>query len=252
MKQHLPLIAFLTPFLLFFIIASAIPYEQPIEFDASTVATETGSEEGATEIDPDRYFVMIATRVILMTIAIAIFWRYYTVSFPLRVDRWGFVVGVVGAVFWIGVCHLQLERSLFALLGLSEDWLGARAGVNPFDLYPGADRRNAFLVFRFALLVITVPIAEELFLRGFFMRFTDAVSWDKLPLTKISSTGLISGTAYGMLSHPSEFIAAAIWFSLITWLMVKTDKFWNCVLAHAVTNLILGIYVICTGNWQLW
>ena len=241
MKQYLPLIAFVSPFVLFFLVPSVISYERPAESDPDT-----------TEVIALRYFAMIAARVVLMSIAIAAFWRVYTQSFPLRVDHWGVIVGIVGAVIWIGVCHLQLEARLMTLLGQSEDFLGARAGVNPFELYPEAGQRNLFLFFRFSLLVITVPIAEELFLRGFFMRFTDAVAWDELPLREISMTGLLAGTAYGMLSHPSEFVAAALWFSLVTWLMVKTDKFWNCVLAHAVTNLILGVYVMTTGSWQLW
>ena len=241
MKQHVPLIAFISPFALFFLVASFITFERPSETDSDTM-----------EIIATGYFRMIATRVALMAIVIAAFWRFYTRTFPLRVDRWGLAVGIIGAAIWIGVCHLQLESRLMTLLGQSEDFLGARAGVNPFELYPDQGRRNLFLFFRFALLVITVPIAEELFLRGFFMRFADAVAWEELPLSKISMTGLLAGTAYGVLSHPSEFLAAALWFSLVTWLMVKTDKFWNCVVAHAVTNLILGIYVITTGSWQLW
>lgn len=243
MKQHLPLIAFVTPFILFFAIPSLITYE-------STQVNETGDSE--TVILPARYTAMIATRVVLMGIAIGVFWRFYLRSFPFRIDHWGFVTGVVGAMLWIGLCHLQLESTLLKLVGLSEDLLGVRDGVNPFETYPEQGERMVFLAFRFALLVITVPIAEELFLRGFFMRAMDAVEWQDLPLKEISSTGLIAGTLYGVATHPSEFIAAAVWFSLVTLLMVKTNKFWNCVIAHAVTNLILGIYVITTGTWSLW
>jgi CAAX prenyl protease-like protein len=97
-----------------------------------------------------------------------------------------------------------------------------------------------------------VPIAEELFLRGFLMRAVDCQDWQRLPLTQIGSAGLVAGTVYGVASHPSEAIAAAVWFSLVTLLMVKTGKFWNCVLAHAITNLLLGVYVCMTGNWHLW
>jgi membrane protease YdiL (CAAX protease family) len=54
-----------------------------------------------------------------------------------------------------------------------------------------------------------------------------------------------------MLTHPNELVAAALWFSMVTVLMVKTKKIWDCVVAHAVTNLLLGIYVVSTGEWQL-
>jgi CAAX prenyl protease-like protein len=155
-------------------------------------------------------------------------------------------------VLWITVCNLSLEANLLRSVGLPEDWLGQRSGVDPFLLYPETGRRSLFLVFRFALLVITIPIAEELFLRGFFMRFADSVHWEELPLNQIGATGLLAGTAYGVLSHPSEFVAAALWFSLVTLMMVRTGKFWNCVAAHAITNLVLGIYIMRSGSWQLW
>jgi CAAX prenyl protease-like protein len=243
MKQYLPVIAFVSPFILFFAIPSLMTYEQ-------TNINEQGDAE--TVILAGRYTAMIAARVIVMAIAIGLFWRYYLRSFPLRFDHWGVVTGLVGGVLWIGLCQLGIESALLGLLSLPEQLLGARDGVNPFETYPESADRMVFLAFRFALLVITVPIAEELFLRGFFMRMMDAVDWEKLPLKDIGTSGLVAGTVYGMATHPSEFIAAAAWFSLVTLLMVKTNKFWNCVVAHAVTNLMLGIYVLWTGTWGLW
>ena len=48
-----------------------------------------------------------------------------------------------------------------------------------------------------------------------------------------------------MLYHqPGEFLAAAVWFGMVTWLMVRTRNIWDCVAAHAVTNVLLGIYVV--------
>jgi hypothetical protein len=54
------------------------------------------------------------------------------------------------------------------------------------------------------------------------------------------------------MSRLSVLIAALVWFSLVSFLMVRTGKFWNCVLAHAITNGLLGIYVITFHQWQLW
>jgi CAAX protease family protein len=60
------------------------------------------------------------------------------------------------------------------------------------------------------------------------------------------------GTAVPMLMHPGELLAAFVWFSLVTWLMTRTRNIWDCVAAHAVTNLLLGIYVVTQHQWQLW
>ena len=50
----------------------------------------------------------------------------------------------------------------------------------------------------------------------------------------------------------TEALAAIAWFSLVTWLVNRTGKFWDAVVAHAVTNLLLGIYVCTYSQWQLW
>jgi hypothetical protein len=33
--------------------------------------------------------------------------------------------------------------------------------------------------------------------------------------------------------------------------MLRTRNIWDCVAAHATTNLLLGIYVVATGEWWL-
>jgi CAAX prenyl protease-like protein len=35
-------------------------------------------------------------------------------------------------------------------------------------------------------------------------------------------------------------------------LLYRTKSLAHCILAHAVTNLALAIYVITTGKWQFW
>jgi uncharacterized protein len=56
-----------------------------------------------------------------------------------------------------------------------------------------------------------------------------------------------------LLMHPAELLAAAVWFTLVTWLMLRTKNIWDCVVAHAVTNFLLGVYVVFMGGdaWRL-
>jgi membrane protease YdiL (CAAX protease family) len=39
---------------------------------------------------------------------------------------------------------------------------------------------------------------------------------------------------------------------LFTWLMVKTRDIWAAILAHAVTNGLLGWYAVQTGAYWFW
>ena len=92
---------------------------------------------------------------------------------------------------------------------------------------------------------------EEFFLRGFLMRFLTDNEWWKVSFSKIATAGLVAGTVVPMLMHPGEIVAALVWFSGVTWLMLRTGNLWACIVAHAITNLLLGIYVVVSGEWWL-
>ena len=70
-----------------------------------------------------------------------------------------------------------------------------------------------------------------------------------VPFGTLTPVAIAAGTLLPMLLHPGEMFAAAVWFSLVTWLMYKTKNIWDCVVAHAVTNLLLGVWVVTTGDW---
>jgi uncharacterized protein len=168
------------------------------------------------------------------------------------------VVGMVGGPLWIALSLPNWEHAYVwpALehIGLGKlVGLGERPAFNPFD--PVGDLSAggawAFLAVRFLGLVAIVPLIEEFFLRGFVMRFVMDRDWWKVPFGQASWAAIVVGTVFPMLSHP-ELLAAAVWFSLITWLMLRTRNIWDCVAAHAITNLILGVYVVYTNTPAAW
>ncbi|MEM9366974.1 MAG: CPBP family glutamic-type intramembrane protease [Planctomycetota bacterium] len=191
-------------------------------------------------------------RVVSMLLVVGCVMPFVRRVFPIRVSPVSVVVGAVGALIWIILCRLNIESSMLLMFGLPADQFGSRDAIDPWSLYPDASHRFAFLFFRFTLLVVTVPIAEELMLRGCLMRAIEADDWHALPLKQIGRVGLITATVYGIVSHPAEWIAAAAWFSLVTWMMVRTNRFWDCVVAHSVTNAILGAYIVASGDYRLW
>ena len=73
-----------------------------------------------------------------------------------------------------------------------------------------------------------------------------------VPGGHVTPLAAVVGTAVPMLMHPGELLAAFVWFSLVTWLMIRTRNIWDCAAAHAVTNLLLGIYVVTQEQWRLW
>lgn len=203
------------------------------------------------------YTWLYTLKIVLTAAAVAFVWPGYR-DFKPHLSILAIAVGVVGGPLWIGVCGLDWEHA-YLLPVLKQVGLGGMIGAgdrpafNPFDpnYQLSHTMASAFLVVRFFGLVIVVPLIEEFFLRGFVMRFFMDGQWWKVPFGKADRLALFLGTAVPMLMHPGELLAAFLWFSMITWLMLRTRNIWDCVVAHALTNLILGIYVLTTGTWRL-
>jgi CAAX prenyl protease-like protein len=131
-------------------------------------------------------------------------------------------------------------------------FLGGRVGYDPFREIGSATERAAFLGIRFFGLVIIVPIIEEMFYRGFLLRYvTDPDGWRRVPLGVFTPVALGLNALLFALSHP-EWLAALLFALAMCSLLARTKNLFACITAHAVTNLLLGLYVIHFHQWQYW
>ena len=192
---------------------------------------------------PTAYAVVVGLMLLLMSAL----WRGYSLA-PLNVRWHSVVLGGLGVLVWIGLWWIDGE-----FLGLGSLFGSTREAFNPFEQLGDAPTWMwSFLVIRFAGLVVVVPVVEEFFVRGFLMRYIDADDWDRVPLGTVTWRSALGVAVYALLSHPSEPLAAVVWFSMVTWWYMRTRSIWDCVLVHATTNLLLGLYVVGTGSWALW
>jgi hypothetical protein len=214
------------------------------------------TSESVDDVAVINYFWLIVIQVIFTGFILTLVHRRFLRDFPPSADWWGVLVGVVGFGLWIGICGLGIERTLFGWCGMGDWWSSIqRVGFDPYSQISDTGRRTAFLVFRLVLMAMMVPLIEELFLRGWLVRYFDNgqnVEWHDVRLDQVGWSGVGIVALYAAATHPTETIAAVVWFSLVSWLMIKTGKFWNCVLAHATTNLLLGLYVLSYGQWHYW
>ena len=123
-------------------------------------------------------------------------------------------------------------------------------GFNPMLLPEGAIR-YVMIFFRIAGAVLVVPLMEELFWRSFLIRYITDINFEKVPIGTFTwGSFLLTVVLFGA-EHNYIYagIMAGIIYNLI---LYKTRSLAQCVLAHAVTNLALAIYVVSTGKWQFW
>ena len=258
--------AFVMPLLLFLVLTAVEPSRTatPATTENGNEANETAGDDAAPENTTDRsgseqsldnygqnYIAVYTIKILLVSTCLVIFWQAYLRNIPWRVSLVGLWVGLAGGFIWIALCWLSLEKSVFGELGLPESWLATRSGIDPNSMYSGV-WLSWFFFIRFAGLVLVVPVAEELFLRGFLLRYFHDVNWPMVTFVQLTAKSIAISAVYGMVTHPAELIAAAVWFSLISVMMIRTGRFWDCVMAHAVTNAILGGYILATSSWHLW
>lgn len=238
---HRPTVAMTAPLITYLVGVSMYP-----DFE-SDQATGANVISAATI----RYMLLLAGQIF---VSAALLWHFrdvYRQQFPAKLTIWGPVFGIVGVVLWIAFCNLGVEHSLMRAIGMGGA-MSNRPAFNPFTNLPGIGWQIAFLVPRFLLLAAIVPMIEELFLRGWLVRYIQDPNFEPVGYAGLGFMALLAPTIYGVATHPGEATAAIVWFSLITLLMMKTRNLWDCVMAHAVTNLLLGLYVIQYSQWQLW
>jgi CAAX prenyl protease-like protein len=234
--------------------------EPPAPAAEATSAEVAAPAEGGAEprggwfnlgIDYRYYPLVYAIKVALTGLFMLALWREYA-ALSWRVSPLAVLLGAVGVVAWVGITELRLEPKLLEPLGLGGFLAsGARAAYNPLaELRDWPGLGWGFLAVRFLGLAAIVPVIEEMFLRGFLMRFITDQKWWSVPLVAVSWTAILVTTGAAMAMHPAELLAMLVWFSMVTWLMLRSGNITDCIVAHAVTNLLLGIYVVTTGSWS--
>ena len=107
------------------------------------------------------------------------------------------------------------------------------------------------IVVRWIGAALLVPLIEELFWRSFLMRWLERPVFEGVDPRRVGLKAIMLSTFVFTLAH-TLWLAAAIAGLAYAWLYMRSGKLWVPVIAHAVTNGALGIWVVATGNWQFW
>ena len=204
---------------------------------------------------PDQLFYPIQTVACLGVLAF--FWKHYELQWSRNV--WvGVLGGVIGIGFWL------LPTVLY-------DWLGMTGKPDGFfeKLTGLAPRREGFdpgvfenpvaywasLILRMVRAVVVVALVEEIFWRGFLMRFLldmDGDYW-KVPFGKPAKLSFVVVTLVFVLAHaPIDYAGAIVYGSLTYAVAVYTKSLLACVVMHGVANGAMGVYALYYGKLGLW
>ncbi len=125
----------------------------------------------------------------------------------------------------------------------------ATAGFRPVDAQGSV--MWALVSLRWVGATLLVPVMEELFWRSFLMRWIERAQFETVDPQRAGMKAVVLSTFVFMLAH-TLWLAAVVAGLVYAWLYIRTGKLWVAIVAHAVTNGALGVWVVFTGNWGFW
>ena len=175
----------------------------------------------------------------LCAAALVFYWRQYDFA-----KRGGLLVATLAGAVVLGIWIAPQ-----AVLGFPE----RIDGFDPTVFGEGTALYWMTVVARFARLVVIVPLVEEIFWRGFLMRFLVRENFDKARIGEFQWKAFLLVAVFFMLVHSmADWPAAFLCGLAYNFVAVKTGCLSACVAAHALTNLGLGIYIMATRQWGFW
>lgn len=185
---------------------------------------------------------LYAAQVLIVGGLLAVYWRGYG---ELVRQNWpdarelGLAIGVGIGVFAVWI-HLdapwmQLGEATATFVPLD---------ANGLPIWP-------LIALRLIGAALVVPVMEELFWRSFLMRWIEHPGFERVDPQRVGLRAVLLSTFVFTLAH-TLWLAAIVAGLAYAWLYRRSGTLWTAVVAHAVTNGLLGVWVISSGRWEFW
>jgi membrane protease YdiL (CAAX protease family) len=172
------------------------------------------------------------------------------------------VVGILVFAFWVGLdswypsAESLLKRGVCP--GLRHLGFGSWCDAPPSTAAPwnpqaqfGPALAWFFILTRLLGSSLVVPPIEEVFYRSFVYRSIASAHFESVPLSRFSLKALL-GTAviFGFAHY--EWLPGIVCGLLYQALVIRHNALGRAMAAHAITNFLLGIWIVCRGAWHFW
>jgi len=195
----------------------------------------------ASFIGSPRYWLYLAKMVIGI-------WCLWEVWPRAREVRWAFsweavVVGLIIWALWIGLDPYYPKLQFRTKAG--QPW-------NPFNQFGEHSLGGWFFVgVRLFGSTLVVPPIEEAFYRSFLYRYVAQASFTTVALSTLHWLSLfVTALVFGFSHY--QWLAGIICGLAYQWLVIRKNRLGDAMTAHAITNFLLGLWIIWRGAWNFW
>jgi uncharacterized protein len=146
------------------------------------------------------------------------------------------VTGIVVLALWIS---------------LNAGWMqiGTPRGFNPTNASGQIDW--LLVAVRISGAALVVPLMEELFWRSFLLRWLEHPQFLSVHPSAVKVKAFVITVLLFGVEH-NLWLAGMVAGAAYTLLYMRSGSLWAPILAHAVTNGLLGVWILATGNWTYW
>ena len=192
---------------------------------------------GLASLAPVSIVWLYPIKTVLVGVLLFMFCRTYTEVKP-KASLLAIVAGLAVFVLWV------LPEGYYPVLGQPK-------GFNPLDGFTSRSWLFIWISFRLIGAVLVVPIMEELFWRSFLLRYLVNPDFKKVPLGAFSWLSFCGTVIFFGLEH-HRWLPGIVAGIIYTLLLYRKKELFDCILAHAITNLMLGVYVLVMHQWIYW
>lgn len=205
---------YLVPFLLFAVLTYLLPY-----------------------IGISKFYIYPA-KILIVFLTIIFFWSIIKKEIRFKFDYLAFSGGIFVFFVWIAF------EGFYPIIG-NDDFF------NPFAVKEKIIIVYAWILIRIIGASFVVPIVEELFWRSFATRVLIDPDIKKIPFASFSwFSFFVVSIAFGFEHY--RWLPGIIAGMIYCLLYYRTKNLFSPIISHGTTNLMLGIYVIVTGQFEFW
>lgn len=150
------------------------------------------------------------------------------------------VVGILIFAIWVGLDPYY------------PNFFKAGSTGNPAETFgPHSALPQFFNIVHIVGMTLVVPPLEEVFYRSFVYRYVASPNFMAVPFNRFLPLPFFVTIAFFGLSH-SEWLAGILCGAAYQWLVIRKNRLGDAMTAHAITNFLLGVWIVWRGAWHFW